>query len=125
MRFNRKSAGSAVLLPATLLAAALYTGLQARPQPSPAAPPAAAPAAIPQHPRNLVYPELKFEVPKADRYRVRLKNGIVAYVAEDHSLPLVNISVTLRAGAFLDPGGKTGLAALTGEMLRDGGTGRL
>ncbi|MGH9390433.1 MAG: M16 family metallopeptidase, partial [Vicinamibacteria bacterium] len=81
----------------------------------------AAPA-IPAHPKDLRYGPLKFEVPKADQYRFKLKNGIVAYVAEDHALPLATISVTLRAGSFIEPVEKTGLASLTGSMMREGGT---
>ena len=80
---------------------------------------------LPPRPEALKYPELAFEVPDADGFRHVLKNGVVVYVAEDHALPLVNISIQLKIGSFLDPEGKAGLASLTGRMLRQGGAGDL
>ncbi|MBP7146658.1 MAG: insulinase family protein [Acidobacteria bacterium] len=80
---------------------------------------------IPAHPRELKYGELRFNVPDAAKYRFALKSGVVAYVAEDHNLPLVNIDLFVRAGAFLEPAEKTGLAGLTGTMMRKGGAGEL
>ena len=66
---------------------------------------------IPAHPTELQYGPLNFEVPEGARYRNELSNGIVVYVAEDHALPLVSVTITLRAGSFLDPAHKPGLAA--------------
>ena len=40
----------------------------------------------------------------------------------DRELPLVNIVVYVRAGQYLVPAGKEGLADLTGYMLARGGT---
>jgi predicted Zn-dependent peptidase len=53
---------------------------------------------------------------------VQLKSGPVAYVVPDRELPLVNISVLVRTGDYLDPAGKEGLANLTGYLLARGGT---
>jgi len=78
--------------------------------------------AIAAHPRDLKFEPLKFDVPKADAYKFTLKTGQTAYVVEDHSLPLVNIQITMRAGSFLDPKDKPGVAGLTGGMMRLGGT---
>src|SRR5262249_10547721 len=39
-----------------------------------------------------------------------------------HSLPLVNMTVLVRAGDWLEPAEKTGLAGFTGTMIRQGGT---
>ncbi len=94
------------------LAAAVATGL--------ALPAAAQP--IPDHPDKLTFRPIDFTVPRARDYRAPLRNGIVAYVAEDRTLPLVNISILVRAGSYLEPAGKEGLAALTGSMIRRGGT---
>lgn len=80
---------------------------------------------IPSRPEQLTYGPLEFAVPDARSYRHELTNGIPVYVGEDHDLPLVNVSIRLRAGAFLDPADKTGLASMTGSMLRRGGTQRL
>jgi zinc protease len=41
----------------------------------------------------------------------------------DRELPLVNIVVNVRAGEYLDPAGKEGLADLTGYLLARGGAG--
>jgi hypothetical protein len=51
-----------------------------------------------------------------------LRNGVVGYFVEDHDLPLINLSVTVRAGTYLDPAGKEGLAAATASQMRAGGT---
>ncbi len=80
---------------------------------------------IPGHPRDLSYGELRFEVPNADSLRHELSNGIPVYVVEDHSLPLVDLSITLRTGEFLETEESRGVAGLTGSMIRQGGTERL
>jgi len=103
-------------IPALTLALAALAG------PAVAAPAAKTAAGIPPRPEKLVYGELKFEVPEAAKYRHELSGGVVAYVVEDHALPLVKLSAIFRTGAFREPEGKTGLAALTATMLRKGGT---
>jgi predicted Zn-dependent peptidase len=77
---------------------------------------------IPSHPRELKYPKLTYTPPKAAAYRRVLANGVVAFLAEDHDFPLVNVSVLVRTGSYLDPKGKEGLAAMMGSQLRAGGT---
>ncbi|MCA1575098.1 MAG: insulinase family protein [Acidobacteria bacterium] len=77
---------------------------------------------IPAHPRELKYTTLTYTPPKRDQYRHVLSNGVVAYLVEDHDLPLVNVSILVRTGSYLDPAGKEGLAALTGTQMRVGGT---
>ncbi len=86
--------------------------------------PAAATAEIPRHPRDLKFAPLKFEVPKAEKYQFKLKNGLSAWIAEDFSLPLVSVSIKIRAGQFLAPD-RPGLAGLTGTLMRQGGAGDL
>lgn len=54
--------------------------------------------------------------------RVELENGLVVYLLEDRTLPLVQGSVYVRAGGLFDPEAQTGLASLTATMLREGGT---
>ncbi len=102
-----------VLLSLAYLAAAALIG------PAHAAPDS---AAIPDHPDKLTFPPLRYEPPSPAESRVTLANGTVAYLMPDTSLPLVNIVVLCRAGSFLDPAGKEGLATLTGELLARGGT---
>ena len=77
---------------------------------------------IPKRPEELKFPPLTYEPPSPARYRVVLKSGPVAYVVPDHELPLVNISITIRVGSYLEPAGKEGLAGLTGYLLARGGT---
>jgi predicted Zn-dependent peptidase len=79
---------------------------------------------IPSHPRELKYPALEYAPPKASVYRQVLNNGVVGYFVEDHDLPLINISVTVRVGPYLDPIDKEGLAGATANQMRAGGTAR-
>lgn len=80
------------------------------------------PTNIPAHPRELKYTTLNYTPPKREQYRHVLSNGAVAYLVEDHDLPLVNVSTLVRTGSYLDPAGKEGLASLTGAQIRTGGT---
>src|SRR5688572_11603233 len=77
---------------------------------------------LPAHPRELKYTTLNYTPPKREQYRHVLSNGVVAYLVEDHDLPLINVSTLVRTGTFLDPAGKEGLASLTGSQMRAGGT---
>ncbi len=79
-------------------------------------------ADIVKHPRDLKYPALSYTPPKASEYRHKLAGGATAYMVPDRTLPLVNISVVVRAGSWLEPQGKEGLASLTGSQMRAGGT---
>ena len=86
----------------------------------------AAPAPqIPPHPRALKFQPLEYTPPKASAYRHVLENGTVGYFVEDHDLPLVNVSILIRTGSYLDPAGKEGLASATASQLRSGGTAHL
>ena len=77
---------------------------------------------LPKHPRELDFPEISFEPPDPDEYRHELDSGAVAYLVEDHQLPLVSVSVTLRAGSYTLPAASAGLASFTGSQMRAGGT---
>ncbi len=71
--------------------------------------------------RSLKYPKLgDIEVPKVEQ--VTLANGMRLFLLEDHELPLVNISVRIRTGSVYEPAEKIGLASITGEVMRTGGT---
>jgi predicted Zn-dependent peptidase len=84
--------------------------------------PAASAQEIPAHPDELTFEPIVFEPPSATEHRHVLKNGMVVFIAEDKALPLVNISLTLRVGSWLDPEGREGLASFTGSQMRRGGT---
>jgi len=74
-------------------------------------------------PRNLTFPQLKFAIPPSNR--VTLDNGIVLYLLEDHELPLVSLTAYFPSGSVYEPADKTGLAGLTGVLIRNGGTATL
>ena len=78
---------------------------------------------IPDRPEKLVFPPFKYEPPVPDNFRVQLKSGPVAYVVPDHERPLVNLTIYIRTGSYLEPAGKEGLAELTGWLLAHGGAG--
>ena len=63
-------------------------------------------------------PEQRIPVPE----RVVLDNGLVVLLLEDHELPLIEASAVVRTGSRLEPAAKAGLAELTGQVLRTGGT---
>lgn len=72
-------------------------------------------------PGALRFEPLRFDVPQPRREV--LSNGIVVYLAEDHSLPLVQGVAYVDAPGVFDPADETGLAAFTASMLREGGAG--
>jgi predicted Zn-dependent peptidase len=74
-------------------------------------------------PRTMTFKPVEFTPPEPER--VVLENGMVVYLLEDHELPLITITASLRTGGWLDPADKIGLAALTGSVMRTGGGGGL
>lgn len=66
-------------------------------------------------------PELN-EIKMPSYERVELDNGMVVYLAEDHKFPLVELSASIAAGSIYEPEDKIGLASMTGEVMRSGGT---
>ncbi len=74
---------------------------------------------------RLSYPDLnEFEIPQPER--VTLDNGMTIYLLEDHTLPKINFSAMIRkCGEYLEPTDKIGLASMTGEVMRTGGTGAM
>ncbi len=82
----------------------------------------AASAGIPDRPEKLTFAPLDFKPPKAGPYRVPLASGPVAYVVPDRELPLVNLSISIHTGDWVEPAGKEGLTDLCGALLTRGGT---
>ncbi|RPH80805.1 MAG: insulinase family protein [Nitrospiraceae bacterium] len=74
-------------------------------------------------PRQMTFKPVEFIPPEPDR--VVFENGMVVYLLEDHELPLVSVTATMRTGGWLDPADKIGLASLTGFAMRTGGGGGL
>lgn len=77
-------------------------------------------AVRPPDPRNMTFPNEPFTPPKAER--VKLPNGMIVYLLEDHELPIVSLTAMIRTGSVYDPPDKIGLAELTGTVLRTGGS---
>jgi len=71
------------------------------------------------NPRNMSFPELRFDIPKAER--VVLECGMPVYLLRDPELPIINISAMVRSGSVYEPASLSGLAALTGSVMRSGG----
>jgi zinc protease len=67
-------------------------------------------------------PEAAFDVPGADK--TRLDNGLSLWTLQRGTIPLVTVMLTLPAGSWTDPDGRSGLAALTADMLDEGTPGR-
>jgi zinc protease len=71
--------------------------------------------------KSLKYPKLRdIEVPEVEQ--VTLDNGMRLFLLEDHELPLINMSVMIRTGSVYELAEKIGLADITGEVMRTGGT---
>lgn len=77
----------------------------------------------PVPPSRLAFPPLRFSPPEAER--VVLDCGAPLYLLRDARLPLFSFHATARAGSAYDPKRKEGLAALTAELMRTGGTLRM
>lgn len=80
-------------------------------------------APIPPRPEQLNIRPLSFQTPRAKDFKVRLRNGIPAFIVPDpDGQPIVRLTVMYRGGSYLDPAGKEGLATLFGNQIRRGGT---
>lgn len=77
----------------------------------------------PGDPRTMKFKSVEFTPPEPER--VVLENGMVVYLLEDHELPLVTLSASMRTGGWLESADKVGLAGLTGSVMRTGGGGGL
>ncbi|WP_228041354.1 M16 family metallopeptidase [Planktothrix mougeotii] len=78
-------------------------------------------AATPKHYTDLTFPPLpELQLPDYERYQ--LDNGITVYLIEDHELPLVGGTAIFRTGDRFEPADKVGLASITAEVMRNGGT---
>ena len=52
--------------------------------------------------------------------RIILKNGMVLLLAEKHEIPMVTVSMAIKAGSVVEPGDKPGLASLAASLLTQG-----
>ena len=77
---------------------------------------------IPATPSAITFKPLDWKVPRGEPYRTVLTSGIVAYIAEDRTLPLFSITGIVRFGQLNDPKGKEGLCNFLAALMRIGGT---
>lgn len=85
--------------------------------------PAAAASADPivDHPEKLQFAPLRYTPPKASDYRHKLKDGVIAYVAENHEVPTFQLTILVRTGSIYEPVAKAGLSDMAAHVLRNGG----
>lgn len=75
----------------------------------------------PLHYKQLKYSKLgDIQIPEVQQ--VTLANGMQLFLLEDHELPLISVSARIRTGSIYEPPDKIGLAAITGTVMRTGGT---
>jgi zinc protease len=54
--------------------------------------------------------------------RLKLPNGMVIFLQEDHELPLIDGTIRIRGGSRSEPANKVGMLDIYGEVWRTGGT---
>ncbi len=110
------------------LSSACSSAPQAEPKvaPPPPPPPPAASAPAPASPAKEAPPPSAPStwVPFPAIHASRLANGLSLRVVPTQGLPLVHLGLVLDAGSATD-GSKTGVATVTGELLKEGGAGKL
>jgi zinc protease len=74
-------------------------------------------------PRTLKFQPIMFEPPSPTRFT--LDDGMVVYFLEDHELPVITMQALVKTGRIYEPEDKVGLAWITGEVMRNGGTSSL
>ncbi len=73
-------------------------------------------------------PKDKFDFPKLNDIKMPkieekvLDNGMKLFLVEDHDYPTINMRAMIRSGSVYESADKIGLAAITGSVLRTGGT---
>jgi zinc protease len=72
-------------------------------------------------PNQIKAPPLR-PIQKIEPARKTLKNGVVVYLLEDHTLPMVRGIAYARYSPTWIPDSKVGLGGITGEVMRSGGT---
>ncbi|MBI2164422.1 MAG: insulinase family protein [candidate division NC10 bacterium] len=75
----------------------------------------------------MTFPPLQVTIPRVGHEVERrvLPNGAILYLAEDRSLPVLDVSVVFRAGSLYEATAQPGVVQFTASQLRNGGTMRL
>ena len=78
-------------------------------------------AQVPASHRDIKFPPLNpIKIPQVDRST--LANGLTLFLVEDHELPTVRAQALIRTGDRWEPLEKAGLADITVQVMRTGGT---
>jgi zinc protease len=67
-------------------------------------------------------PNPKFALPPIEK--TKLANGLEVWMVEQNELPLVAMNMVFKTGSTNEPEGKTGVAGMTAQLLREGTTSR-
>jgi len=62
----------------------------------------------------------KINMPKVEE--VTLENGMKLFLVEDHDYPTIDLRAMIRTGSIYEPADKLGLASITGNVMRIGGS---
>jgi zinc protease len=79
-------------------------------------------AKLPARPEELKFPALNFTPPKPADFRRTLPDGTAVYLAPSKEFPLINLTLTFKGGAYMDPKDIPGLTEAMAAMTRTGGT---
>lgn len=71
------------------------------------------------NPRTMSFPTLRYEIPRSER--VVLECGMPVYLLRDSELPIISMTAMVRTGSVYEKSGKSGLASVTGSVMRSGG----
>ncbi len=74
----------------------------------------------PARPESLIFPESHFQPPHPER--VQLENGLTLYLLPDSMIPMIRIRGLIHAGSLCEKKEESGLAYLTANLLRLGGS---
>jgi zinc protease len=77
---------------------------------------------LPKRPEDITFKALDFTPPKAKDFRRTLSDGTVVYMAPSKEFPLVNLTLSFKGGAWMDPKDIPGLTGAMAAMMRSGGT---
>jgi len=72
-------------------------------------------------PKNAPIPTLN-PIKKVEPERSVMPNGMVVFLLEDHTLPVVRSEFYVKATPLWEPADKVGLASITGDVMRSGGS---
>ena len=78
-------------------------------------------AQVPKSYKDIEVPKLN-DVKVPDVTKITLSNGLKLYLVEDPELPVISLNARIRGGSANEPADKLGLAGITGEVMRTGGT---